>query len=607
MANADNNIDLQLKECVSNEKRKSFFLFAGAGSGKTYSLVKLLENIQNVWGNKLMREHRQVAVITYTNAATDEIMRRIDYNPLFHVSTIHSFVWDSIKTYQKDIKARYLQRLQANIDELQAKIDATKNKERKTYKANQEKINHLIERKEAKEKIDKFIYNPNGDNLKANSLNHSDVIEIGTQMLQVNLLLQQIITQQYPFMLIDESQDTRSGLVDAFFTIQKNFPNDFTLGLIGDIKQRIYMDGKADIKNLIPADWEKPEKVMNYRCSKRIIQLANKISSVLDGSEQQARDDAPEGYVHLFLVNSHNVLDKNAKELDVRAKMSAITGDEQWNSDVKVLTLEHRMAAVRLDFKDFYELFARLPKYQMSFLQGDMAEMSFFANMVFPLMTMLKENDGIGVLNLLKKKSPLLEAVPDRDYPEMLGKIRNVLDELRSSNLEEMKVSEIIEFVQRNMLFAIPDHLTLALNSKEEEVDKDDKESLAWVRALQLPLRQFKAYDDYVHERTPYATHQGVKGLEFPRVLVLIDEEAAKGNMFSYEKLFNVTPLSQTDIKNKEMGKENSIDRTSRLFYVTCTRAKESLAILMYTSNTERAKQTAIHNGWFGKNEIDVL
>ena len=607
MANADNNIDLQLKECVSNEKRKSFFLFAGAGSGKTYSLVKLLENIQNVWGNKLMREHRQVAVITYTNAATDEIMRRIDYNSLFHVSTIHSFVWDSIKTYQKDIKARYLQRLQANIDELQAKIDATKNKERKTYKANQEKINHLIERKEAKEKIDKFIYNPNGDNLKANSLNHSDVIEIGTQMLQENRLLQQIITQQYPFMLIDESQDTRSGLIDAFFTIQKNFPNDFTLGLIGDIKQRIYMDGKADIKNLIPADWDKPEKVKNYRCSKRIIQLANKISSVLDGSEQQARDDAPEGYGRLVLANSRGVLDKIAKELDVRAKMSAITGDEQWNSDVKVLTLEHSMAAVRLDFKDFYELFARLPKYQMSFLQGEMTDMTCFSNLIFPLVSMLKENDGIGVLNLLKKDSPLLEAVPDRDYPEMLGKIKKVLDELRNSNVEEMKVSEIIEFVQRNMLFAIPGHLKLALNSKEEEVDKDDKESLAWVRALQLPLRQFKAYDDYVHERTPYATHQGVKGLEFPRVLVLIDEEAAKGNMFSYEKLFNVTPLSQTDIKNKEMGKENSIDRTSRLFYVTCTRAKESLAILMYTSNTERAKQTGIQYGWFEEREIDIL
>ncbi len=607
MANADNNIDSQLKEYISKEKRKSFFLFAGAGSGKTYSLVKFLENIQNVWGKELMQEHRQVAVITYTNAATDEIMRRIDYNPLFHVSTIHSFVWDSIKTYQKDIKARYLQRLQANIDDLKVKMEATKNKATRTYQANQERLNHLIERKEAKEKIDKFIYNPNGDNLKANSLNHSDVIEIGTQMMQENLLLQQIISQQYPFILIDESQDTRSGLVDAFFTIQKNFPKYFSLGLIGDIKQRIYMDGKADIKSLIPIDWEKPEKVMNYRCSKRVIQLANKISSVLDGSHQEARDNAPEGFAHLFLVNAQEVLDKNMKEQDVRAKMSSITGDNKWKSDVKVLTLEHRMAAVRLGFEGFYDLFARLPKYQMSFLQGEMADMSFFADLVFPLVTMLKEDDGIGVLDLLKKNSPLLEAVPDRDFPAMLAKIRKVLDVLRSSNVEEMKASEIIEFVQKNTLFAIPDHLVLALNSKEEEIAKEDAESLVWVRALQLPLRQFKAYDDYVHDRTPYATHQGVKGLEFPRVLVLIDDGAARGNTFSYDKLFNVAPLSNTDIQNKEKGKENSIDRTGRLFYVTCTRAKESLAILMYTSNPDKAKQTAIQNGWFADNEIDIL
>lgn len=607
MTHADDNIDLKLKEYISKEKRNSFFLFAGAGSGKTYSLVKLLENIQKIWGNNLKQEHRQVAVITYTNAATDEIMRRIDYNPLFHVSTIHSFVWDSIKTYQKDIKARYLYRLQCSIDEIKIKMNATKNKGTKTYHGNKEKFNHLIERKEKIEKIDKFIYNPNGDNLKANSLNHSDVIEIGAQMMQENPLLQQIIAQQYPFMLIDESQDTRSDLVDAFFTIQKNFPNDFILGLIGDIKQRIYMDGKADINKLIPADWEKPEKVMNYRCSKRIIQLANKISSVLDGSQQQARVDAPEGYAHLFLVKSQDVLSKESKETDVRAKMSIITGDNQWNSDVKVLTLEHRMAAVRLGFEGFYDLFARLPKYQMSFLQGEMTEMAFFTNMLFPLVSMLKECDGIGQLNLLKKNSPLLEAVPNMDYPEMLIKIRKVLDELRSYNLEDMKAYEIVEFVLKNTLFPIPDHLKLGLNSKEEDIDEDDIESLAWVRALQLPLRQFKAYDDYVHDKTPYATHQGVKGLEFPRVFVLVDDEEARGNLFSYDKLFEVAPLSNTDIKNKELGKENSIDRTGRLFYVTCTRAKESLAILMYTRNPEKAKQTAIKNEWFDENEIDIL
>ena len=109
------------------------------------------------------------------------------------------------------------------------------------------------------------------------------------------------------------------------------------------------------------------------------------------------------------------------------------------------------------------------------------------------------------------------------------------------------------------------------------------------------------------NDRTSYATHQGVKGLEFPRVMVLIDDNEAKGYTFSYDKLFEVVPLSPTDIKNRELGKETTIDRTSRLLYVTCTRAKESLAIVMYTSDPEKAKETAINNDWFTENEIQIM
>lgn len=607
MANADNNIDLQLKECISKSKRKSFFLFAGAGSGKTYSLVKLLEDIQNEWGEILMREHRQVAVITYTNAATDEIIRRIDFNPLFHVSTIHSFVWDVIKTYQKDIKVHYLNHLQNHIDELKTKLGKARNKTTKTYLSNQKELEYQIGRKAKTEKIDKFIYNPNGDNLKSNSLNHSDVIEIGTQLMKDNQLLQQIIVQQYPFLLIDESQDTKSGLVDAFFAIQKNFSEEFALGFIGDIKQRIYLDGQPDIVNLIPDDWEKPLKVMNYRCSRRIIQLANKISSSIDGTEQQPKDNAPEGHIHLFLVENQEGLNKESVECKVQDRMVSITNDEDWNTDVKVLTLEHRMAAVRLGFQDFYDLFARLPKYQMSFLQGKIPEMAFFANLVFPLLLMVEADDSLGVLDLLKKNSPLLEAVSDRDYPKQLKMIKDILHELNSFNLAETKALSIIEYVQKTTLFEIPDLLKRASTIDEKDLSEDNLELKAWVKAMQLPIIQFQAYDDYVHDRTPYATHQGVKGLEFPRVMVLIDDEESKGRTFSYDKLFEITPLSDRDIKNKEEGMENTIDRTSRLFYVTCTRAKDSLAILMYTYNPQKAKETAIKNGWFEEGEIDIL
>lgn len=607
MTNIEDNIDLQLKECISKDKRKSFFLFAGAGSGKTYSLVKLLKEIKDSWENVMLRDHRQVAVITYTNAATNEILNRIDYCPLFHVSTIHSFIWDTIKIYQKDIKKLYIQRLQGHIDELKAKMDATKNKKNKTYLSNKEKLNCYIKREDDITKIKKFIYNPNGDNLKTESLNHADVIEIGIKMMTDNVMLQKIITQQYPFMLIDESQDTKSGLVDALFTIQRKFSNEFTLGFIGDIKQRIYMDGKAEIKGLIPDDWAKPEKTRNYRCAKRIIEVTNKISSYIDGSTQQPRDDAPNGFVHLFLAKNKEGLCKKNIEFDVREKMAELTNDDKWNSDVKVLAIEHRMAAVRLGFQDFYDLFSKIPKYQMSFLQGEIAEMSLFSQNLFPLISMIKDENEVGVLNILKKASPLLEAVKDINYPNRLKEIKVILKELNSINFNEKKVADIIAYIQNNSLFIIPENLRLALNTKEHDVDDENLELKAWTKAIQLPLSQFCAYDDYVHDRTSYATHQGVKGLEFPRVMVLIDDNESKGKLFSYDKLFEVAPLSATDVKNRKEGKENSMNRTARLFYVTCTRAKDSLAILMYTNNPEKAKQTAIKNKWFNENEIDIL
>ena len=98
-----------------------------------------------------------------------------------------------------------------------------------------------------------------------------------------------------------------------------------------------------------------------------------------------------------------------------------------------------------------------------------------------------------------------------------------------------------------------------------------------------------------------------MKGLEFERVMVIIDDSEAKGFMFSYDKLFGVKELTETDIKHIEAGEESSIDRTLRLFYVTCTRAKESLAIIMYTSDPNKVRNQAINKGWFAEQEIELL
>lgn len=605
MTNIDDAIKKQLLSCISKEKHNSFFLFAGAGSGKTHTLVKLLEKIRELWGNELAMENRKVAVITYTNAATDEIRSRGNFGNLFHISTIHSFLWDIIQPYQKEIKKLYLEYIDKDIKKLSDKQETAVNKNTTTYLKNADKLEKLQERRSIKAKIDKFVYNPNGDNLQANSLNHQDVINIGNDMICQHPLLRQILSQQFPFMLIDESQDTKEKLVDAFFKIQEDFPKNFTLGFIGDIKQRIYMDGKENIKKAIPETWLQPQKQMNYRCDKRIVELANKIAEGIDGSRQVARADANEGFVHLFLVSPN--VNKIKTEQGICNEMMHITGDEGWsteNQNVEILTLEHRMAATRLGFENLHDIFNGCKRYQMSYLQGAMPEMSIFSNAILPLFELIKGGKNLEILDIFKRNSPLMDSVPHTDYVKRLHEIKEKINVLKEYDIKKVTAKEIIEFVKDNNLFIVPDLIDDALDIAESE---DDETVLAWEKALDLSLSEYKAYDDYVNDRTMYATHQGVKGLEFPRVLVLIDDHDAKGNLFNYERLFEVEPLSKTDEKNIEEGRETSIDRTLRLLYVTCTRAKHSLALLMYTSNPKKAKATALAKGWFNDDEMSIM
>lgn len=614
-----NNVDIQvekeLEDCITEGSQNSFFLFAGAGSGKTHSLIELLNKIERKWANKLSVDHRQVAVITYTNAATDEILRRLGYNPLFHVSTIHSFVWDVIKTYQNDIRKYYKDIKSVEIQEITEKLSKSKSTTTKTYISNQEKLSKLTKRLERLDSdVKKFIYNPNGDNLTKDSLSHADVISIGCRMIFENVLLQKVIVQQYPFFLVDESQDTKRELVSALYNIQKRFPNEFTLGFLGDVKQRIYMDGAENMSEMASDTWAKPVKRMNYRCAKRIIELSNKIALTIDANgEQIAKDDAPEGTVHLFLVNNGLEYDTDRFETEVGKRMSSITSDEKWlpeKNEVKILTLEHLMAARRLGFAGLHDALSHVSKYQMSYLQGEIPELTIFNVAIFPLIDMLRAERGAEALAILKKYSPLLNLSETENPKSNLRECNDVIKELLKMVDSNKSIREIISYICENEIFEIGDELEQASKQKLEDLDKEslgDEVLLAWVKVMDLGISQLSNYYQYTQGNTKYGTHQGVKGFEFPRVLVILNDNEANGFLFSYDKLFGVKAFSDTDLEHIRNGEESVFTRTTRLLYVTCTRAKESLALLMYTPNPEKAKQTAIENEWFDEDEITVL
>ena len=71
--------------------------------------------------------------------------------------------------------------------------------------------------------------------------------------------------------------------------------------------------------------------------------------------------------------------------------------------------------------------------------------------------------------------------------------------------------------------------------------------------------------------------------------------------------LFGIEEKSATDTQNELDGKETTLDRTKRLLYVTCSRAKESLAIVYYVPSVATALQAVMNTGWFSKEEIIII
>ena len=194
--------------------------------------------------------------------------------PMFQISTLHSFAWTLIQPYTKDIKDFLFTDLSQRIEEYEQK-QATGRKNSQAYRDRAHKITAYRERREKLKDIKKFIYNPDGLNTEKNSLDHDEVLRICAAFLTTKQTFQDIVVDRFPVLLIDESQDTKKVLMDAFLTLEENHRGKFCLGLLGDVMQRIYLDGKERIQDCIPIEWAKPCKKMNHRSRKRIVTLCN--------------------------------------------------------------------------------------------------------------------------------------------------------------------------------------------------------------------------------------------------------------------------------------------------------------------------------------------
>ncbi|MDV3515414.1 hypothetical protein [Stenotrophomonas sp. C1657] len=84
----------------------------------------------------------------------------------------------------------------------------------------------------------------------------------------------------------------------------------------------------------------------------------------------------------------------------------------------------------------------------------------------------------------------------------------------------------------------------------------------------------------------------------------MLDDAESTHFQFSYEKYLGLKAPSDTDQKHIEAGEETVIDRTRRLFYVSCTRALRDLAVVLFTADPDQAEGHVRQLGLFEPDSI---
>ncbi len=610
-------IDQEIYACL--EAPRSFFLRAAAGAGKTGSLTAVLDRLRQERREEFYKNASGVAVITFTNAAADEIRNRLRFDEIFHITTIHSFSWDLIKPFQDDIRKWIRNQESSNVEKLDTKERDNKKKLSQTDTKSRERSQTRLARLNS---IRRFTYEPNGANSDRDSLNHSEVLKIAAEFLQEKPLMSQVLVRKYPILLIDECQDTNKDLIEAFLSMQVTHAKVFTLGLFGDMMQRIFPGGKKDLVDSLPEDWVQPENLMNHRCSQRVVRLLNKIRD--DGIIQKPRADAPNGCVRIFLLPTQKDNELEAKqklEMQIQFKMAEITDDIGWqpaDGTVKILALEHRMAAARLSFSRLWDALQPAYRGERNFLEGRTPWAAFFRDQLFALIDAVRNDDQYRVAEIVRRHSPLLDRNNVRETENQMQNIRKARDAVTASitvfeSEDTESLRSILQAIIKSRLLNIPAIIEDAMMMENASEDKDPrKESAnsrarqitAWAQALDLPMSEMRRFIDYVADRSRFGTHQGVKGLEFPRVMVIMDDSEAKSNLFSFDKLHGARKPSEKDLQNQKIGEEWTGDRTQRLLYVTCSRARDSLALVYYSENPDKVRDFVTKNEWFTNDEI---
>ncbi len=620
----------QIMEHIRNGN--SFLLSGCAGSGKTYTLVQVIKQV--IEENPTAK----IACMTYTNAAVKEIDERVN-NKNLSVSTIHDFLWNNIKHFQKELKLSLID-LANDEDANRIKIDDT---------------NPIPE--------DFFDFLENGIQykeylrIKEGIISHDELLILANLMFKKYPKLCDILKDKFKFIFIDEYQDTQKNVIEILLEHLKQSKKKNIIGFFGDAMQSIYNNGIGDLDEYKGDEQEKVKEIkkeQNRRNPQFVINLSNKLRT--DGIIQKPSDDkdAPN-------MNNGKVKEGNIKFIySTSETLDEVKNHLDWDFDdvkqTKELNLTHNLIAGKAGFRNLMDIYDkdkildyrnRIKNYiKNNNIEEDFSDKTFGEVIEFLQngktgKELKKINPTKGMQTFIDNNTELFIEAKFHNFHELLkiylDKDQLLDDKKQDVDDEKKKGSKRDDLIKH--LFKIQNNISLYKNKQfneflrvtEYRVDSIEKKrelkniietlidvknetiedviniadekgvckiddrlkkfqtekNYIYNRVKDVEFKEFQKLYDYLEGYTPFSTQHKTKGTEFNNVLVVLD--SANWNDYNFENLF---------LGN---GKDSVLSRTQKIFYVCCTRTKENLAVYY---NNPNEKVIAKAKEWFGEENV---
>ena len=506
------------------QSKQSFRVEAGAGSGKTYSLNKVIDWIQVNYWQSLNLKKQKVACITYTNAGVDVIASRLRMDSFIEPMTIHTFAWGLIKQFEHELKKKVIEESLLPDGINGEDFDVVRYEIGARYVEN------------------RILY-----------LYHNDVILLFAKFMD-NKKFRRLLTVQYPIILIDEYQDSLKVVIEQFLNwfIDKEEGPQF--GFFGDAWQTIYEKsscGIIDSANIVVIG-----KEANFRSQQVIVDVLNKMRPELP---QITATDDNEGFVKVITCNDfcgerqkgyykgelpNDILIERINNLQEK-----LDADYQWNDKGQHITLmiTHKMLAKQQDYINLLDLLNDRLK------DGNDPYLKFFFKVVEPLYSALE----------VKQLTRIFDVLGSRGYPieckrqkRIWGKLEKQLEKGRKGTIGD--VMRVL-FEQREIQIPIPPKVQ---ENHKKYLDDPDSQSYSEVlNAL-----------DFLSPDAEYSTDHGVKGEEYQNVLFVV----GRGwNEYQFDKYMGCDP---DELKGNEY---DAYVRNRNLFYVCCSRPRKRLVLFV--------------------------